>query len=92
MIRFWTNIKLLWNIFLHKEAPWSVKILLIATFFYIIFPMDLFPDQILLAGWLDDLALAIVMYLLAMKITPEDLIKKILAGVASRKHKQDDGQ
>ncbi|MEN8257138.1 MAG: DUF1232 domain-containing protein [Thermodesulfobacteriota bacterium] len=89
---FFAKIKLLWNIFLHEEAPWSVKLLLLVGFFYIIFPMDIFPDQILLAGWLDDLVLAIVMYILAMKITPEDLINKLLGGKSTNKDKQGDEQ
>lgn len=79
MMSFLNKIRLIWNIFLHEEAPWSVKLLLLAAFFYIIFPMDIFPDHILLAGWLDDLALAVVMYILALKMTPEELVKKILA-------------
>ncbi len=79
MIGFFNKIKLAWSIFLHKEAPWSVKLLLLVAFFYIIFPLDIFPDNILLAGWLDDLALAIVMYILAIKMTPEELIKKLVA-------------
>ncbi len=40
--------------------------------------MDIFPDHILLAGWLDDIALAVVLYILALKITPEALIKKLV--------------
>ena len=92
MMRLWRNIRLLWSIFLHKEAPWSVKFLLIAGFLYIIFPMDIFPDQILLAGWLDDLVLAVVMYILAMKITPEDLIKKLLAKFGTDEIERDDKQ
>ena len=78
MIGFLARIKMLWRIFIHEEAPWSVKLLMLAAFFYIIFPMDILPDQILLAGWLDDIALAVVMYFLAMKFTPEDLIRKLL--------------
>ncbi|MBU0682054.1 MAG: DUF1232 domain-containing protein [Proteobacteria bacterium] len=89
MIGLFAKIKLLWRIFIHEEAPWSVKLLLLGTFFYIIFPLDLFPDHILLAGWLDDLALAVVMYILALKITPEALVKKILNEFKHVK-KQDD--
>jgi uncharacterized membrane protein YkvA (DUF1232 family) len=85
MMSFFAKIKLLWRIFLHEEAPWSVKLLLLAAFFYLIFPLDLLPDHILLAGWLDDLALAVVMYLLALKITPEALVKKILQEFQGKK-------
>lgn len=90
MIGLFCKIKLAWHVFLHKEAPWSVKLLLLAAFFYIIFPMDIFPDNILLAGWLDDVALAVVLYILAMKITPEDIIKKVLEGFKTHEKNQDD--
>ena len=86
---FLAKIKLIWHIFLHKDAPWSVKLLLLAGFFYLIFPMDILPDQILVAGWLDDLALAVVIYILALKITPEEPIKKLVAGISLHKDKKD---
>lgn len=89
MITLLAKIKLLWRIFLHKEAPWSVKLLLLGAFFYIIFPLDLVPDHLLLAGWLDDLALAVVMYLLALKITPEELVKKVLRQISSDAHREE---
>ncbi len=87
---FFNKIRLLWQIFLHRDAPWSVKLLLLAGFFYLIFPMDIFPDQILLAGWLDDLALAVVVYILALKWTPEDLVKKLIKGFCSPETKKDE--
>lgn len=87
-----SKIRLVWHIFLHKEAPWSVKLLLLAAFFYIIFPMDIFPDNILLAGWIDDVALALVIYILAMKFTPEVLIKKLLAQMGHHEDHPDDQQ
>lgn len=90
MMGLFNKIKLVWNIFLHEDAPWSVKLLLLAAFFYIIFPMDIFPDQILVAGWLDDLVLAVVMYILAIKMTPEELIKKIADRFQHPKKGRDD--
>ena len=71
------RIHLLWAIMTHKEAPLRVKIFLILGLFYIIFPADLLPDQILLAGWLDDLILGIIMFFMAMKFTPEDLVRQL---------------
>lgn len=83
---FFAKVRLLWHIFLHKEAPWSVKLLLLAGFFYLIFPLDVIPDHIILAGWVDDVALAILMYILALKYTPEKLISKLLV------HKKQDNK
>lgn len=71
------RIQLLWAIMTHKEAPWTVKTILVLGVLYIMFPADILPDYILLAGWLDDLVLAVVMFLLAMKFTPEDLVSQL---------------
>ncbi len=87
---FLAKVRLLWHIFLHKDAPWSVKLLLLAGFFYLIFPLDVIPDHIVLAGWVDDVALAILMYILALKYTPEKLISKILDHKKHRDEQQKD--
>lgn len=82
---FLKKLQLLWNLLSHKEAPWSVKTILVLGFFYIIFPADILPDTILLAGWLDDLLLAIVTFILAMKLTPEELLRKLWTKINSTK-------
>ena len=89
MMGFLNKIKLLWHIFIHEDAPWSVKLLLLAGFFYLIFPLDILPDQILIAGWLDDLALAVTIYILALKLTPEELIKKLIKKIPSHDNEKD---
>lgn len=76
-MNFFKRLQLLWGIVTHKEAPWSVKLILLAGFLYIIFPADILPDYLVLAGWLDDALLATVIYLLAMKFTPEDIIRRL---------------
>lgn len=54
-----------------------MKIMLILGLFYIILPTDILPDYILLAGWIDDVILGVVMFFMALKFTPEDLIRQL---------------
>lgn len=72
------RVQLLWSIFKHKQTPWVVRFLLVAGFVYILLPFDIIPDSMLLVGWMDDLALAIVLVAAAMKFTPEALLAKLL--------------
>ncbi len=70
--------QLLWALLRHKQTPWVVRLLLVAGFVYVLLPFDVIPDSILLVGWMDDLALAIVLVLAAMKFTPEALLARLM--------------
>ena len=78
------RIQLLYRIFTHRQAPWSVKLMMLAGFLYLIFPMDFIPDYIFIAGWLDDLLLAIIILGLSLKYTPEDLVSKIWSAIRDK--------
>lgn len=71
------RLQLLWAVFKHKKTPWVVRLLLILGFAYVLLPFDLIPDHLLIVGWMDDLALAIVLVAAALKFTPEDLLDRL---------------
>ncbi len=73
-----TRLRLLWALIRNKQTPWVVRLLLVAGFAYILLPFDLIPDHLLIMGWMDDLALAIVLVATALKFTPEVLLTKLL--------------
>ncbi len=77
---------LLWAIMKHKQTPWVVRLLLVAGFIYILLPVDFIPDNFIIVGWMDDLALAIVLVAAALKFTPEELLAKLIARI----HKEDE--
>jgi uncharacterized membrane protein YkvA (DUF1232 family) len=72
------RLQLLWSIFKHKQTPWVVRLILLLGFAYVLLPFDLIPDNLVIVGWMDDLALAIIMVAAAFKFTPEELLKRII--------------
>ena len=46
------------------RAPVWAKLLVVATFFYVVFPFDVLPDLAPFVGWIDDVGLVVVMRLL----------------------------
>lgn len=77
-MNFIRRLQLLWEIVKHRKTPWVVRLLLVGGFVYILLPFDLIPDHFLIVGWLDDLALAVVLVAAALKWTPETLLADII--------------
>jgi uncharacterized membrane protein YkvA (DUF1232 family) len=44
-----------------RKAPWQHWLVIIASLFYILSPIDALPDFVPIAGWLDDAAAALLM-------------------------------
>ncbi len=59
----------------HPNTPLSSKILLGAALAYLVMPFDLIPDFIPLLGQLDDVVIIPLLIYMALKLTPEDVIK-----------------
>ncbi len=72
------RLQLVWSVFKNKKTPWVVRFILLAGFAYILLPFDLIPDNLMLVGWMDDAALAIVLVATALKFTPEELLAKLV--------------
>jgi uncharacterized membrane protein YkvA (DUF1232 family) len=53
-----------------SQAPWIAKITAIISLLYLISPVDLIPDTIPLAGWIDDLIVVPVLLGLSAKLLP----------------------
>ena len=83
------RLQLIWAIFTHKQTPWIVRLILIAGFAYILLPIDFIPDTIVFAGWMDDLALAIVLVAAALKFTPEELLTNLIDKINNGKSGDD---
>ncbi len=79
------RLELLWEVFKNKQTPWVVRLIFVAGFAYILLPFDLIPDNVLVLGWLDDLALAIVLIAAALKFTPEELLARLVVKIHQEK-------
>jgi uncharacterized membrane protein YkvA (DUF1232 family) len=51
---------ILWHAFRHPQTPGSIRLASVFLFLYLLSPIDILPDFVLLFGWADDLALLLV--------------------------------
>jgi uncharacterized membrane protein YkvA (DUF1232 family) len=54
ILTFRNELSTLWRAFMAPETPWHLKALMLLIPAYLISPIDLIPDFIPIAGWLDD--------------------------------------
>ena len=54
LLQFRTELLMLWRAFVAPGTPLWLKALMLAVPLYLVFPLDIIPDFIPLAGWLDD--------------------------------------
>jgi uncharacterized membrane protein YkvA (DUF1232 family) len=57
LLRFRTDLVLLWRGFWHPDTPILLKAAMVAVVAYLISPIDLIPDVLPLLGIVDDVAL-----------------------------------
>lgn len=67
---FRNEVVTLWRAFRHPETPFHLKAAMLFVAFYLVSPIDLIPDFIPFAGWVDDLILVPLMVSLIVKLLP----------------------
>ena len=77
MDQFIKKIRFYANILLDRETPWYVKILLGLGLLYLIYPLDIIPDQIPFLGLVDDLTIGTFLVALAIRLVPAEVIKRV---------------
>jgi len=55
LLQFRTELLMLWRAFVAPETPLWLKGLMLVVPLYLISPLDIIPDFIPFAGWLDDI-------------------------------------
>ena len=70
------NIRLYVSIFLDRQTPWYVKLVIAAGMFYLIVPVDFIPDHIPFMGILDDVTIGTALIALALRMVPDDIINR----------------
>ncbi len=58
-----------------RGTPWTARLAALATFAYIISPIDLLPDAIPLLGQLDDLSIIALAFLNIPRLIPADVMQ-----------------
>ncbi|WP_075181257.1 YkvA family protein [Pantoea sp. 1.19] len=80
--RFRRNLAAIWFAVRHPGTPRWIKGALLAIALYVVSPVDLIPDVIPLAGWLDDALLVPFGIGFLLKFVPEEVTREATAASA----------
>jgi len=76
----------LWRAFWHPETPIHFKAAALFAAFYLISPIDLIPDFIPFAGWIDDLILVPLMVSWIVRMLPPHIAAKPVRATVRRRY------
>lgn len=64
------------RLFRDRRTPMISKILMILTLVYLISPIDIIPDFIPFAGWVDEIIIIPLLFYIATLFIPKDVIEE----------------
>ncbi|WP_164730517.1 YkvA family protein [Pelagibacterium montanilacus] len=91
-LRFRRHVVLLAKAFMARETPTHLKVATLFAVLYLISPVDLIPDVIPFAGWLDDLVIVpLIMSLIVARLpqaqpVPVRTDRPVIDGSARHRH------
>ena len=71
LLAFRTKLVTLWRAFRAAETPLHLKALMLLVPLYLVSPLDLIPDIIPFAGWLDDMIVIPMLVSWIVKLLPQ---------------------
>jgi len=71
---FKTDLKVLLLALIDGRTPWRSRLVLLAALIYAISPVDLLPDLVPLAGYLDDLVVVPLAIMLSLRLIPREVV------------------
>ena len=71
LLQFRTELMMLWRAFMAPETPLWLKGLMLVVPLYLVFPLDIIPDFIPLAGWLDDVVVIPLLVTWIVSLLPQ---------------------
>lgn len=74
LAEIWRSLRLVWALMLDPRVPFLPKLIVPAVLLYVLSPLDLVPDIILVLGQLDDLALLFFGAKLFIQLSPPDVV------------------
>jgi uncharacterized membrane protein YkvA (DUF1232 family) len=77
--KFRKELMLMWALLRDARTPVSAKLVAIAAALYVISPVDLITDFLPILGWVDDGIVALLLFKLAQRLLPADLLAALKA-------------
>ena len=71
LLQFRRELITLWQAFFAAETPLRLKVLMLFVPLYLVSPIDLIPDFIPIAGWLDDAIVIPLLVSLIVRMLPQ---------------------
>ena len=71
LLTFRKELVTLWRAFMDAETPLHLKALMLLVPLYLVSPLDLIPDFIPIAGWLDDVIVIPMLVSWIVKLLPQ---------------------
>lgn len=71
------KISFYFHILIDRETPWYVKLILVIGLLYLVYPLDIIPDQIPLLGLVDDITIGTFLIALAIRFVPAKVIIRV---------------
>jgi uncharacterized membrane protein YkvA (DUF1232 family) len=93
--KFRHELSLVWAMLRDTRTPASAKLTAVLALLYVISPVDLIPDVLPILGWLDDGLVAYLLFQLAQRLLPADLLaslKQRVSGNPANESKPEDSQ
>lgn len=74
LVEVWRSLQLVWYLMLDPRVPFLPKLIVPAILLYVLSPLDLIPDVLLVVGQLDDLALIFFGTKWFIQLCPPDVV------------------
>lgn len=81
---------MLWKLFRDRETPKISKALLVVALVYILSPIDILPDFVPFAGFVDEVIIIPLLIFIATYFIPKDIKDKYRKKAATKIHKEDE--
>ena len=83
--QFRKELLLMWALLRDGRTPLSAKLVAIAAALYVLSPVDLITDFLPILGWVDDGIVAFLLFKLAQRLLPADLLAALKAKLDARR-------
>ncbi len=74
LARFRRELMLAWTLLRDPRTPAAAKLAILAAAVYVVSPIDLVTDFLPLLGWIDDGIVALLLFQLAQRLLPQELL------------------